>query len=306
MDVPHDAPFQFLAPWIVRDWIGSYEAFDLLEFHKSAEYARSFSARLNDLHKAREEFATQVTKYTVQTRGDDAMGMFALDEMRKDLKHMALGLAEHLDVIASQFDAAKSGSQDRATSSSMPKPDRAMPTSSPGQESRPAPQPFSGGQLVFHQDRVELCGVDICSGPRSRSRRIVLELLSKRVKGGSFAAYSGEDLEAEAKRNGAKGSSAAWIRDLRDDIIESLRNHANIVSGHKDVILSGDRGYRFAECLNVQIADQQEITDIADITDTGDADDVRDDDVRDVFDVPDDASGRGENGFFSNWLREPG
>ena len=78
MDVPQDAPFQFLAPWVVREWIGSHEAFDLLEFYKSAEYARRFSARLNDLHEARVEFSTLVTQYTVQTRGDDAMGMFGL------------------------------------------------------------------------------------------------------------------------------------------------------------------------------------------------------------------------------------
>jgi hypothetical protein len=192
-----------------------------------------------------------------------------------------------LDVVASQFNAAKSGNQDRATSSSVPTPDGAAPTSSPEQEERPAPQPFSGGKLVFHRDRVELCGVIICSGPRSRSRQIVLELLGKRQKNGSFVAYSGEDLEAAAKQNGAKGSSGRWIQDLRDDIMESLRNHANIISGHKDVILSGDHGYRFAESLAVHFVDQEPITDISD---TGDAGDVPDDDVRNVADVRDDAA----------------
>ena len=285
------APFEVFETWIVRGWIGSHEAFDLLEFHKSPEYARSFSDRLNELHRARVNFSKLVTQYTVEHRGEAPEGLFALDEIRKDLKHMALGLAEHLDPIASQFDAAKPSSQDRTVPSGASEPNSAAPTPGPEQENRPAQQSFGGGQIVFHRDRVELCGADICSGSRSRSKRIVLELPSKRQNDGSFVAYSGVELEAEAKRAGAKGSSGRWIQDLRDDIMESLRNHANIVSGHKDVILSGDRGYRFAESLTVQFLGQSEITDITDITDTGEAGDVRDDDVRDVFDVPDDAAG---------------
>jgi hypothetical protein len=255
-----------------------------LEFHKSTEYARSFSDRINDLHKARVEFSKLVTQYTIQHRGEDPEGLFALDEIRKDLKHMALGLAEHLDLIALQFDAAKNANQDRSTPNAASQPNDSVPLT---QKERPAPQTFSGGEVVFRKDRVELCGADICSGPRSRSRRIVLELFGKRQKDGSFVAYSGEDLEIEAKRNGAKGSAGRWIQDLRDDIMESLRRHANIVSGHKDVILSGDRGYRFAESLSVQVVGQPEITDITDITDTGDAGNVPDHDVRDVFDVRD-------------------
>ena len=104
--VPKDAPFQVYEQWAVRDWIGNHEAYDLLEFHKSADFARSFSARLNKLHESRIEFSRNVIDYTVRTRGEDAEGMFALDEARKDLKHEALWLAEYLDVIALQFEAA--------------------------------------------------------------------------------------------------------------------------------------------------------------------------------------------------------
>jgi hypothetical protein len=148
-------------------------------------------------------------------------------------------------------------------------------------------RPFSGGEIVFTLDRVEICGVDICSGPRCRSKRVVLELLSRR-KDGSFTPYSGEELEAEAKHNGVKGTAAGWIRDLRDDIMERLRTETNIISGREDVILSGDRGYRFAESLTVRFIDPGAITDI---TDTVDVPDVLDDDVRDVLDVRDNASG---------------
>lgn len=457
-DVPKNASFQFLDTWIVRDWLGSHEAFDLLEFHKNAEYARNFAARLDHLHETRVEFAQLVNQYIVQHRGENVEGIIGLDELRKEIKHQALCLAEHIDLIAAQFDAVKDPSPAQKVDRSGPKPGEAQvttllgefahalgaytsalnqividanhpqiasfedavnwitrrqseldaarknverlagkelvavivppdgasgeqwtiqllamvaesynaisyvftsgpprPTSDdpratmaasvvaqqlgtasklirelesrrryleavgqarrtvgipeiieaakPAKEDRtsidakkvvqvPAAETesrsFSGGEIAFHRDRVEICGVDICSGLRCGSKRVVLELLSRRRNDGSFIPYSGEDLEAEAKLRGARGTAAGWIRDLRDDIMERLRTQANIISGHKDVILSGDRGYRFAESLAVLYIDPPSITDI---TDTEDVRDVRDDDVRDVFDVRDDASG---------------
>jgi hypothetical protein len=56
-------------------------------------------------------------------------------------------------------------------------------------------------------------------------------------------------------------------------------------------IPSGGPGYRFAECVSVRFADNAAITVNTDITDTDDSPDVRDDDIRDVFDVRDDAAG---------------
>ena len=58
-----------------------------------------------------------------------------------------------------------------------------------------AAKPFTDGELAFYEDRVELCGVDICSGARSRSRRITLELLAKKDDRGQFVCYGGDDLE---------------------------------------------------------------------------------------------------------------
>jgi hypothetical protein len=151
----------------------------------------------------------------------------------------------------------------------------------------PTATQFQGGTLEFFADRVTLCGVVVCgSGRRHRSRRIVLELLSRCRKDGAFVAFSGENLEADAKSHGAKGTAAGWIRDLRNDIMESLRNKAGIVSGPKDIILSGGTGYRFTDRLTVQFVDEPAITDI---TDTGGESDVPEDDVRDALDVPDNA-----------------
>lgn len=102
--VPKDAAFQLFETWAVRDWIGSHEAYALLEFHKSADFAHCFSNRLDRLHEARVEFCRNVIDHTVQTRGEDVKGVFAVDEARNNLKVMAFWQARYIDMIASQFD----------------------------------------------------------------------------------------------------------------------------------------------------------------------------------------------------------
>ncbi|MEZ6152329.1 MAG: hypothetical protein R3C09_19690 [Pirellulaceae bacterium] len=129
------------------------------------------------------------------------------------------------------------------------------------------PIPFAGGNLVFYLDRVELCGVDICSGVRSRSRRITLELLAKQDDRGQFVFYGGDDLEDEVAGQGGKGTSAGLIRDLRSNIAERLRSQANMVCDPKAIILSGGAGYRLSHILSVQWAEPPNCAISNDITD---------------------------------------
>ena len=60
-----------------------------------------------------------------------------------------------------------------------------------------------------------------------------------------------------------------------------MGSQANIECSDKGVILSGGRGYRFADCLTVQHDDP---SGTADITDMDDTSDVRNDDVPNVRD----------------------
>jgi hypothetical protein len=115
----------------------------------------------------------------------------------------------------------------------------------------PGLRPFIGGEIAVLVDRVQFCGFDICSGPRSNVKRRVLELLCKKGRDGKFEAYSGEKIAEMAGLKGGNGAAAAVIRDLRDDITEALRNGAQIECGRKDVILSGGPGYRLSEKLSV-------------------------------------------------------
>lgn len=99
-DVPGDAPFEFLDTWIMREWMGRIEVRDALEFHKGVEYADSFAERFEPLFEARLKFARLVVRYTVQHRGEDALGMISLDEIRKGIKGQALSLVDYLDRLA--------------------------------------------------------------------------------------------------------------------------------------------------------------------------------------------------------------
>ena len=129
-------------------------------------------------------------------------------------------------------------------------------------------RPFTGGEMVFFEDRVELCGVDISSGPRSQTRRRILDLLRNKQKDGTFVAYSGDAVARKLKLIGGQGAVAGAIRDLRDVIIEALRNEANLTCGRKDIILGGGRGYRLAESVSVHFAGQKGNVDIT-VTESG-------------------------------------
>lgn len=270
VDVPEGAPVQYLPGWLVRDWIGASDAVDLLEFHKSPEYAQSFSARLDRLYEAAMALAGYLNKYVAQHRGEDVEGLLVLDEMRKDLKHLALRHVEHLDRVAAQFDAAKAAVQVPPVATSTPVSSGVAPASCGSDEKLQEPRSFQGGEVVFLADHVELCGVDICSGPRSQKRRRILQLLCMKEASGRFKPYSGEELAVALGPKCGQGTVAGAIRDLRDEIMAALRTNGNLLCGHKDVILSRGRGYRLAESITVAGGDHG-------AEDAGDTDDDLDD-----------------------------
>ena len=195
------------------------------------------------------------------------------------VRQIKIGWAEMLD----QADAERKTS---ASPASPPPSSSAAPPASPSplspQEPQ-TPQSFAGGEIVFYPDRVELCGVNICGGRRSKSRRVLLELLSKQRENGEFVAYSGDELESAGQRLGVTREAVGWIRDARDRIEKQLRT-ANITCEGKDVILSGGAGYRFADCLTIRHAGQPEAPVIKDPQPEAD---VRD---ADISDAPDDAA----------------
>ena len=123
----------------------------------------------------------------------------------------------------------------------------------PSQSQKPATvQPFSGGEMLFHPTRVELCGVKICGDTKTSRIRRILDELSQRTSRGNFVAYSGEELAAKVgcRVRGQNAISEA-IRDFRKHVTAVMLAEANLQLGSRDVVQSGGRGYRLADKIVV-------------------------------------------------------
>jgi biotin operon repressor len=117
--------------------------------------------------------------------------------------------------------------------------------------------PFTGGEMRFFAERIELCGACICSGQRRTSLRKLLTLLAKRDNSG----FSGEELAAALGLPGPNAASSLVTRS-RKQIWEALHD-AGIDSTLDDVILSGGPGYRLSDsiCVSVQSAFDEKLRD---------------------------------------------
>lgn len=109
--------------------------------------------------------------------------------------------------------------------------------------------PFCGGELVFLQDRVTLCGVVVVEG-RTRMRKI-LELLREKRPGGKYVAYTGEKLATKLGITAGENAVSEAVKRFRDTAVERLEAKG-IVCGRKDARLSGGVGYRLAETITLR------------------------------------------------------
>lgn len=196
----------------------------------------------------------------------------------KTVQEYEEGLRRHWARIVRQTSATSDSTPEGKSPSTS---DNAVDDTPPQEES----PPFRGGTLVFFEDRVEFCGRVICKGPRSESRRRILNLLASK-SGERYRAFSGEEIAKAVGVTGGARSVPGVIRELRDDFVELLRD-LSVSAGRFDVIRSGSAGYHLAECISVQTIDPPAAPSNSAITDTVD---VRNADVRNVrnpIDAPD-------------------
>ena len=117
------------------------------------------------------------------------------------------------------------------------------------------PQPFECGEMVFSEDRVELCEVKICGGPECGMIRRILDELRQVNTRGAFVAYSGTELAKRVKCPAGQNGVAGAVREFRKKTADLLLEEANVQCGPRDIIQSGGRGYRFTEKITVRDAD---------------------------------------------------
>jgi DNA-binding response OmpR family regulator len=110
------------------------------------------------------------------------------------------------------------------------------------------PGRFSGGQLVFFNDRAELNGVPIISDRGTGQCLMVLRELGQRGADGRFVHLSAEDLRHRINANGST-NIAACVQTLRRNVRKRLAK-VGVEATSEDVIQHDEQGY----CLRDWIA----------------------------------------------------
>ncbi|MCC6908626.1 MAG: hypothetical protein IT430_11835, partial [Phycisphaerales bacterium] len=165
------------------------------------------------------------------------------------VKQMKLGAT---DFVNKPFDGGKLDTAIRGAVAKRQIPNgRSIPSLV---EPKPAgpPRPFSGGLLILHEHRAELCGIQIVeNGSRGHAWRI-LEILAEKNEAGKYRSLSGQQLATKLGRRVGQNAVSQCIRALRKRIETALLEHLNIECRDQDVIQSGGRGYRLGEWIEVR------------------------------------------------------
>ncbi|MCI0333341.1 MAG: response regulator [Planctomycetes bacterium] len=118
---------------------------------------------------------------------------------------------------------------------------------------------FAGGEMAFYADRIELCGVIICAGPRCLRQRKVLDSLRQK-RDGKFVAIGSKKLEERIGRGAGPNSVPGLIQTLRKRIIQELAS-INLDCGRQEVIVRTKQGYQLRDWITVQDGDGKNASD---------------------------------------------
>ncbi len=113
-------------------------------------------------------------------------------------------------------------------------------------------EPFRGGDLVFYDDRVELCGVVVCGAKGSSTARHILELLSKKTARNTYVKMAISQLKAAGIGDVRDGRIAEAVADFRRTCRDRLREGLGLACELQDVIANKKQGYHFPEWIIVK------------------------------------------------------
>ena len=143
---------------------------------------------------------------------------------------------------------------DRAIDKATGKDEVAKPPRRRARQCKPKrPMPFQGGELVFHRNRVELCGVKILGDTGLGQSRAILELLARRKPKGRYVHLSGSKLAQAIEAEGGISTVTGCVRWLRGKIAARLKEECGLIVHRGDVIANDRRhGYCFNEWIEVR------------------------------------------------------
>lgn len=128
------------------------------------------------------------------------------------------------------------------------------------QESQP-PKPegtFTGGEMVFYPDRIELCGVKIF-GSKTAASREMLKVLAGEKSNGTYKYFGGEQIADKMKAENGIGTVTGCARTIRRQTAQILKKHLNVEIGENDFLEHSDQGYRLNHRITVRFCDSKEI-----------------------------------------------
>ena len=129
----------------------------------------------------------------------------------------------------------------------------AIPAPSARPPEQVTPVPFRGGEMVFYQDCVELCGVKIVGDTGTGQSRMILDLLKRKRDGVRYVYMSGEALAKSIGAGGGIGVVTGCIRTIRRNATERLMEILGVRVGNEDVIVNdGVHGYCLKEWITVR------------------------------------------------------
>ena len=111
---------------------------------------------------------------------------------------------------------------------------------------------FTGGDLVFYDDRVALLDVTILVNSRAKVMRKILDELRQKTTLGTYVARSGPELVERLGLQGGQNAVAGSVRDFRKNVSEILLAKLGLECGPQDIIRSGGPGYRLSEWVSVR------------------------------------------------------
>jgi CheY-like chemotaxis protein len=111
---------------------------------------------------------------------------------------------------------------------------------------------FAGGELVFEEDRVTLCGQTVFLYTRSKQITQILEALNERTRAGTWVAKSGPELASDIGSTTGQNSITCSIRAFRDSAADVLQSQLGLICEKQDIIRSGGPGYRFHEWITIR------------------------------------------------------
>ena len=116
---------------------------------------------------------------------------------------------------------------------------------------------FQGGEMVFRDDCVELCGVKILGNTGMGYSRRMLELLSRRGPDGRFINMTAKQLAEQINRYIGDSSIIGCVSTIRSNAKHRLMQHLGVEVQPGDVLTNDEQGYHLNEWITVKREDMR-------------------------------------------------